>query len=532
MRLLGLLVFCLVLTAGLSLGFERRYELGDRIAENVEGLFISDEVVIDAAPLGLAEENLKRGRAIISMRNAGTLTTLTGLPDFTRVHFDLPKTVTARSGELVLEVAGRLDDHADAILRVSVNGTRRSAVLLGQGALHRKLVLPLNARELAAENLSVAFSVEGNTRASHCTANAASGLVLQVLPTSHLSLQLTKPVTDPADRLLLAGAPARLNWPAQNTDDQALALATAFRLTRTTHDVLFSTDTLGGPSLSLADIAGLAANLPAPTPAKAVDPTDLAAAIGQRRTQDFTTETRWRMPFDTNTLTGSATAVDLALTFASAAQSNAPWLISVYLNDRLIHAQRTEGAEGNIVRRLALPAPMIGRNNVLTVTLRSSARHAGACPTDVPSVAELGTARLVVTDTAQPKPLIGLAAILQSGAGVRIPEALGRMNAQAALDTLKSLSDLGLHARVDLAGAPSDKGADIAVVRPQDLKPALENALQTAAQNGNPVWIAYMSLEQDAGLVTQPVTDISSVVAADLPRAVLVISAAPQGDRT
>jgi len=521
---------CLTLLAGLTFGYERRYEFSDRIAALVEGIFLDEEIAINAKPLGLSADNLERGLAIIPMRNAGTLTSLVGVPDFTRVQFDLPKTVTARSGELVLEVAGRLDDQADAVLRVSVNGERRSAVLLGPGAIHRKLVLPLSTRELAARSLNVALSAEGNAPSAQCQADAPKGLVLQVLPSSHLSLQLTEPVTDPADLLLLAGAPARVAWPAVDTSEQALALSTAFRLSEGTKDILFSTQDSGGPALSLKDIAALSDQLPEPAPRPAADRADLAAALGQRRTQDFTTVSRWRMPFDADTLKGRASAVDLALKYVSAEQSDATWLMSVYLNDRLIHAQRTKGASGDIVQTLPLPETLMERNNVLTVTLRSGERQSGVCPADTPSVADLGTARLITTDrTADriagpgaetPTPLVALGQLLQNGANVQVPDALSLLGGQVALDALKGLSELGLQVRT-VAEATSQNGvAQITIVQSQGLRAILDGA----QDQGGPVWIAYRSLEEDGAIVTQQITDDSVIDPVELPRSILVIS--------
>lgn len=516
MRLFGVLALCMILLVALIFGYERRYELADRVAESVEGLLLDDHAVIDADAQGLASENINLARAVIAMREAGTLNAMVGVPDFTRVRFDMPQTVTARSGEIVLEVAGALDDRAEAILRVSVNGVRRSAVLLDRGELHRKLVLPLNTRELAADVLTVSLAIDGQTPQAACTAEWNGGLVLQVLPSSHLSLQLTEPVTDPADKLLLAGAPARVLWPQDNRANQVQTLTTAYGLTQTVKDVLFSASANDGPALDFEDIMALQDQMPPRRTRVIPDPLDLAATLGQRRAQSFDTETRWRMLFDADTLPGQTRAVDLALTYTSAEQSDAPWLLSVFLNDRLVHAHRTEGGVGNFAQRVLLPQSILASENVLTVVFQDSTRHSGPCVAGAPTVAELGKAKLITNGGSTPAPLVGFEQLLAKGAVLNIPASVTAFDGQVALDTLISLAELGLDVRFDPVDA--DLGAQVAVVS----KAGLTDHLKARDQM---VWLAFQSAQQEGRLVTVPVAPGALPDVQDMPRSVLVISA-------
>lgn len=506
----------MILLVALSFGYERRYELADRVAESVEGFLLDDQSVIDADAQGLAPENINGARAVISMREAGTLNAMVGVPDFTRVRFDMPQTVTARSGEIVLEVAGALDDRAEAVLRVSVNGVRRSAVLLNRGELHRKLVLPLNTRELAADVLTVSLAIDGQTPQGACSADWNGGLVLQVLPSSHLSLQLSEPVTDPADKLLLAGAPARVLWPQDNRADQVQVLTTAYGLTQTVKDVLFSASASNGPALNFEDIIALRDQMPAQVGRDISNPLDLAVTLGQRRAQSFDTETRWRMLFDADTLPGQTQAVDLALTYTSAELSDAPWLLSVFLNDRLVHAHRTAGGVGNFAQRVLLPQSILAKDNVLTVIFQDSTRNSGPCAGGAPTVAELGVAKLITKGGSTPAPLVGFEQLLATGATLNIPAALTAFDGQVALDTLNSLTELGLDLRFD----PADDGIapHIAVVSKAGLSDHLKARDHT-------VWLAFQSAQQEGRLVTMAVTPGAPPVLQDMPRAVLVISA-------
>jgi len=168
-------------------------------------------------------------------------------------------------------------------------------------------------------------------------------------------------VTDPQDKLLLAGAPARVAWPTTDLEDQSIVLATAFGITQSMTDVLLEAPADASPALRLADIEGLVGTLP-PAPARAaIDTTDLAATLGQRQVQTFSSNARWRMSFDTDTLTGTPQAFDLALTYGSAEPSDTSWLMSVFLNDRLIHAYRhtraqAAGRSGSLAQERCEPA--------------------------------------------------------------------------------------------------------------------------------------------------------------------------------
>ena len=524
MRLLGILSAALLLLAALTFGYERRLEITDRLSERIEGFFLSDRSEVDAAPLGLKDENLDSAQAIISMREAGSLNTLVGFPDFARARFDLPKTVRARSGELVLEVAGTLNEDADAVLRLSVNGMRRTTVLLNRGSVHRKVILPLNTRDLAAKALNVTFSMEG--RSTGVRSCGLGGAVLQVLPSSHLSLQLLEPETDPQDKLLLAGAPARLAWPTSRIEDQATVLATAFGITQSVGDVLLASSTDGSPALRLADIKALDGTLPAVPVRANIDTANLAANLGQRRVQNFSDNGRWRMNFDLDRLTGKPQAVDLGLTFGSAKPSDTAWLMSVFLNDRLIHAQRTDGNEGSLERRLALPQSLLRRSNVLSVSFQSNNGTGASCSGGTPSVAELGTAKLITVDTSEPKPLVELAALLKNGANLHLNAAVDMFDGQRALDALSGLSDLGLDIALEATTVSAMGDADITVVTKKDLQDFLK---AQAGGETSPTWLAYYPQEEGAKITTHPITAASVTALVDLPDMVLIINAAGKG---
>jgi len=97
---------------------------------------------------------------------------------------------------------------------------------------------------------------------------------------------------------------------------------------------------------------------------------------------------------------------------------------------------------------------------------------------------------------------------------------------QLVLDTLTGLSDLGLDIALEAAAVSTVGGADITVVRKQNLKNIL-----TAQQGGTDdlTWLAYFPQEEDAMIVTRPVTVATVDTLVDLPDMVLIINAAGKG---
>ncbi|WP_282092026.1 cellulose biosynthesis cyclic di-GMP-binding regulatory protein BcsB [Epibacterium ulvae] len=517
MRLLGVVALCVILLTALVFGYERRHEITNHLTESVENLLPRDFAVIDAPAAGLEPENLTAGLATIAMREGGTLTTLTSFPDFARARFDMPTSVLARSGEILLEIAGELNEGAEGVLRISVNGVRRTALALDEGRIQRKLVMPLNTRELASDQLTVSLSIEGRTPQVACTAEWNGGVALQVLPSSHLKLQLNDVVTDPLDKLLLAGAPTRLIWPSQTVVDQAKTLGLAHRLHQNDRDLLFVEAQSGEFALTSDDIAALDAQLPDFEAGIDREYTDLAAGLGQRRAQTFERETRFRMPFDLATLDGQVKALDLEMQYASAEQNDASWLISVFLNDRLVHAEGTSAHTGVFQQRIALPNSYLASENFVTVTMQSGAEHQNLCATGVPSVVDVRRADLVLDEkTDQAAATRNLRAALSGKVALLVPSAVSTYDAQIAFETLKGLSALGF----DMQFSAGDETAEtrVSVITPDKLPSVLTEAGESVS------WLVYLAREDNNRLVVVSKTEAAKLPIRHMPRSLLLVT--------
>ncbi len=516
MRLLGVVALCVVLLTALVFSYERRHEITSRLTDSVEGWAPLSSANIDAPAVGLAPENLRAGLATIAMREGGTLTTLTSFPDFARASFDMPNSVLARSGEIVLEIAGELNNGAEGVLRLSVNGVRRTAITLDGGSVRRKIVMPLNTRELASDRLTVSLSVDGRAPQMACTAEWNGGVALQVLPSSHLKLQLNENVTDPFDKLLLAGAPTRLVWPNAAATEQVAALRLAHRLNQGGGDVLFVDTQSDELALTPADIAALDAQMPPPEARIGRQYTDLAATLGQRRSQTFERETRLRMPFDVATLDGQVKALDLEMQYVSAKQKDEAWLISVFLNDRLVHAEGTSSHTGVFQKRIAVPSAYLAAENVVTVTMQSGAEQQNLCATGVPSVVDVRKADLVLDETSQASPRLNLYAALNRKVALAVPSAVSTYDAQFAFETLKSLSAQGLE--MQIAAAEETPETRISALSSEDVQSVISDGDESDS------WLVYMARDDSNRLVVVPMTEAANLPTDQMPRSVLLVT--------
>jgi len=531
MRLLGFLILCLFALTGLKIGYERRGEILQFASNQFNSVMEIQRAGFNTNTPQVTFEGRAMQQVAVSMRESGKLNTLVGMPSFARVHFDLPKSATATAGRLVLKVSGTLGENVDGVLRVSVNGVQRTAELLQTGPQRRDVAVQLNAAELSAQTLTVALSVDGNSN-SQAGSCSAVGAVVKILPSSFVSLQLMQEITDPADKLLLAGSAARLawpTWPALKRNDQAQVLATAFEISQRGTQVLFAPKGHTLPTLSVSDIKKLGAALPNRKEALKTDQADLASALGQRRTKEFASKARWRMPFDAQALQGQAQAVDLALTYTSAFASDLPWLIAVYLNDRLIYGDVADANSGQIQARVALPQGSVARDNVLSVTFRNGAPTSDLCGVGAPTVAELTTARLVTVASNTPTPMAALAPVLEKGVGLHVPAVLTADAGQAALDTFAALQKFGIDVSIEGAAVTNMDQPHVKVIRQGNI-PAFLAARR--AQSGPAVWIAYQNNDDDKSLMMAPLDAHFEIAPENMPKAILVISDKLKGDQS
>ncbi len=511
MRILGILALCLVIIAGLIFGYNRRNEVITNFTDQFEGVLLNETAIVDATVGQLPVSEPDQGRLVIPMRETGVLNTLIGLPSFTRATFDMPLTATARSGEIVLELAGALQADAEGLLRVSVNGARKTAQVLDAGRVHRRVIIALSPRDLSSDRLVVSLALEGRTPAIECGPDWDGGASIQVLPHSHLRLTLTDPMDDPADLLRVSGPRPTLTW----TDtDQARRFIQAYDLSLRSDDVMFATDEAALLDVSpdrLDDI--LSATAP-PIPDAETDPSDLITPLGQQRVREFEGETRWRVTFDRADFDTMIQSLDLSLKLVSVTDPDEPWLLAAELNDRLLTAAPFDLPTGQFTQSIPLPQSFLADENVLTLSLRSSSTNPGPCPTGIPAIAELTTLTLQAEGEKPQTAIAALAANLNTDISITVDDGIGPHEAQRALDTLNLLADHTGALALTTDAAPPVTARILA-------RGGVSNAL-TSLDSGTH-WLVFYSAGTSAVQVERatPNTPLSEI---DLPRAVLLIT--------
>ena len=87
---------------------------------------------------------------------------LSGLPSHQVITFTLPKDSSIRSGHLQIRTTTQVLEGTQAALRIQVNGSRRAEVLLAPNQASKVIRVPLMSEDLAALEVSVAFSLKGD----------------------------------------------------------------------------------------------------------------------------------------------------------------------------------------------------------------------------------------------------------------------------------------------------------------------------------------------------------------------------------
>tara|TARA_R110002153_G_scaffold273542_1_gene444739 strand:+ start:2311 stop:3885 length:1575 start_codon:yes stop_codon:yes gene_type:complete len=516
MRLIGVLASCFVLLAALIYGYQHRQEFGLRLADRLEDMIPADIAAVDARDLPDTSDD---NEAIMPMREAGRLNALSGFPGYARATFALPRTASPQSGVLVLDLNGALEDGAQGALRVTVNGVPRTELVLGDGRLRRRVMVPLNTRDLSGREVVVSLSAEGRTPQIACSADWAGGVVAQIMPSSHVKLVLDAPLSDPADILLSRTAPLLLEWPTDR-DLRAETLKAAhvyYSVAR--DDVLFAHADSGGLAVD-QDLLTALEQLNGPGDDHAdQDALDLVEGMGRNRSVIFEGEAQWRMVYDRRHFAAGVPAqFDLQMSY-DAAGDKSGWLMSVRLNNRIVHSEELIDASGSIARKIALPTEDQPMLNEMRVTLTSAEQRPDRCMEARPASADIDLARLTLDASAEPTVWTEVLDVLSGDMNLSVHPQLDANGAQLALNLLNMIEGgkgLSLHTKwTDRTTLPLMTAVP---------GPSLEEFL--AKVNEEHSWVVSDTTNPD-GLVLVRVADVDASLFASAPRAVLVIEERP-----
>ena len=280
---------------------------------------------------------------------------LSGLPAYQSASFLLPVEARALSGYLHIDASVQALTGVEAVLRVSIDKTRRAELLLHpdrlSGGAGRSLRIPLSPLDLSRERLVVSFSLQGRSAQAPCGPEDGTPAIVEIETTSHLALTLDRPLTGLRDRVVGWGGAVQVGWPGQGNRAAALArLMAAGQAQRGGVPVRFAPH-----GLAADEVLHLLPDLTAPEVADPVtSPWPRPVAVGANAgLRQFHRATSWRFragqPGDRRV--SGRLRLDLYLGQLSA---QARWTVTVTLDGRLL--REVAAPAGPLTRDIPLPA--------------------------------------------------------------------------------------------------------------------------------------------------------------------------------
>jgi hypothetical protein len=453
MRLIGIGLLAFLL-AGLALLLTRSETLGQsaRIAGDLLG---GPELRFEPPEATSAG---KRGHAA-TIRRAGPNTPLilTGLPSYQGATFHMPVDAAALSGHLQIDASTQVLDGAQAVLRVSIDNTRRAEVLLRPGVAARSFRIDLTPEDLARPRIVVSFSLQGTGPDATCHDEGAVAAVAEIETTSALHLTLDAPLSTPRDRIAAWGDRLHLAWGKGDAESLRLAAEAA----HLGADVHFAAE--GGLSAleaaqAIAERRRTRENLPIPGQAWSPAFAEASDLWGMRRFRHAQT---WRIDYDLRQPAAGQLPATLLLSMRLGRQADgALWQVRVTHNGRLLADVVSDGAMPTLNERIPLPRTG-GPLHRLEITASSTASQEGRCREQPALVAEiLPATRILPSPETYADPITSLRDALVGSPGIAFALAPGVTSSEARVAATMIAMLLG----GDPVPAPSAGGASVAVL--------------------------------------------------------------------
>jgi hypothetical protein len=443
MRLFGIAFLALVLAALVFLAVDRRYEIANGLANLAETG--PERRTFEVAKSRLATNERESLNVTFSMEGTNAFPALVGFPAFAKTSFPLPKSSDALTGVLVLDIRVDLEMSAKGILKVSVNGSKRAAIVLEHTRPRYEIRVQLNLSDLALDQVTVGLATEGITQKPSCSQDWVGGSVVQITPISRLELRLTSPLTSLADRLAAAGTPAKLLWDSDlNASSRARLMGLAWIETIRGRPVQFisnAAETANALRLQDEDLKqALELFSPGPEIKNRSWPVGLAQTGHIARAQHFDDQAQWTSRFDLRTLPNQEYpgSVHIGLDLEGATEE---LLLTVEMNGSLIHSEVIRPATRHINRTLNLPRAALLMNNELAIRLVSAEENRGDCARGRPKVAQLTSeTRLLRADNGPDTAPEVLTNFLEGTFSLSVDESLSATAAMSSLILLQKVA--------------------------------------------------------------------------------------------
>jgi hypothetical protein len=406
MRLIGIGLFAFLL-AGLTILLARSEVLGQSlhaVQVLVHGPQLQFEVPMPAGP-GTAGNS-----ATILPAGPHRPLILSGLPAYQSASFLVPQDAGAMSGYLEIDLTTQVLPRVEAVLRLTIDNTRRAEILLRPGEAGRSFRIELTAHDLSREKLTVSFALLGSGPQMACSADQGIEAVVEIETTSALHLTLQNALTTPQDRIVGWGGQIRLKWPSTDAARRDSLFTASAALTAGYPVRFMDTGTAGlTPAQARAAIADNGADIPQP-----IHLADFYSGASDRNslfeTRSFQRETTWRIAFDTVQTRGAHRPEALELAMILGQHPNgAVWQVTVVMDGGLVAQVTPDAQSGRLQLSLVLPRQSRTNGLAIEITARSEHQPEGLCNDGPVLVAQLLPAtRLVPGDQSFDDPLADL----------------------------------------------------------------------------------------------------------------------------
>ena len=313
---------------------------------------------------------------------------LSGLPSFASTSFRLPIDARPVSGTYSLDYSSRVADGVEGVLRITINGIRRTDLLLVEGLRKEAVDIELMPTELAAGELEIGLSLQGRGEIAECTPEDSIAAVVEIAPGSGLRLKLASPVQTVRDKLALWGGRVPVLWQGNQSETAGLrSIINAARLSSKGYSPHFLDKGLSGDKLS--GIASQASPRHDSVIPEAY-PLPLATEYSNRGARKFGRRTSWRYRYAAQDMPGKTlpSALDLRMQLGPQAKELKRDLV-VTLNDRLLFTRRIPSGAQWFNQSIAIPGNAHREHNALEISLSAVAGENSRCGDIEQSVAEL-----------------------------------------------------------------------------------------------------------------------------------------------
>lgn len=330
---------------------------------------------------------------------------LAGFPDQTAVRFPIPAAGAFTGGALDLHFDAQLATGGDGLLSISVNGLRRSEIVLNTGHNAYDVTIPLQASDLLAGHVVLTMAARGTTNSGQIcpTDSANSGSAISLLPESALVLESLREINHPETALITMPDPLRIEL-GETEQAQATSIWAAQRMTRAGIEVVLVDDSAGLPAIRVTDMPGEAVaatsgavillsgragvdrtigfrRADAAAPASLTDwPVSVSNLGTETVARNFRGSRRWTIPYRIADMPDGMmpTSFSLALRTSVLAE-DFEWVVRVSLNGNLLHSARLPGQTADIALDIALPTHLQGLANAITVELIDTSPNVSIC---------------------------------------------------------------------------------------------------------------------------------------------------------